>query len=217
VHLGDPLGIGNVSRSNPHSRIVARGGSCAEQADHVAVGVGEQCQPPLVGQGDQVQSLGAAEFLGPPERGVHVVDVEVHDYSGVRAVRAGLPDPAHRLVAGAVDQRVRLVENVDPPVALLTEDVTWSMPPSTEWYSGVDAVMDFAVRVPLTSCGSWRHVPISANAQPAVAFYLRHEDGQAHLRWSITVLTLRDDRIAGLTSFLGAQHFDLFGLPVSLP
>jgi RNA polymerase sigma-70 factor (ECF subfamily) len=31
------------------------------------------------------------------------------------------------------------------------------------------------------------------------------------------VLTLRDDRIAEITSFVGDEHFDPFGLPVSLP
>lgn len=37
------------------------------------------------------------------------------------------------------------------------------------------------------------------------------------LTWSITVLTLRGDRIAGITSFLGPEHFAAFGLPASLP
>ena len=106
--------------------------------------------------------------------------------------------------------------DADALLALLTEDVTWSMPPLRQWYTGVDSVMDFAVRVPLRSCGSWRHLAVTANGQPAVAFYLRHEGDGPHLAWSITVLTLRDDRIAELTSFLGAEHFGLFDLPPAL-
>ena len=39
-------------------------------------------------------------------------------------------------------------------------------------YRGLEAVMDFAVRLPLTTCGSWRHLPVSANGQAAVASYL---------------------------------------------
>lgn len=58
--------------------------------------------------------------------------------------------------------------DADALVALLTEDVTWSMPPMPHWYRGLAAVTDFASRVPLTGCGTWRHVPTSANGQPAV-------------------------------------------------
>ena len=107
--------------------------------------------------------------------------------------------------------------DTDALVALLTEDVTWSMPPMAHWYRGLDAVTDFAVRVPLTGCGSWRHLPVGANGQPAVAFYLWDDDAGTHLRWSITVLTLRGTKIADLTSFLGPEHFEPFGLPESLP
>jgi RNA polymerase sigma-70 factor, ECF subfamily len=60
-------------------------------------------------------------------------------------------------------------------VALLTEDVTWSMPPLVHWYQGIEAVTDFAVQVPLTRCPSWRHLPTSANGQPAIAFYVGND------------------------------------------
>jgi RNA polymerase sigma-70 factor (ECF subfamily) len=106
--------------------------------------------------------------------------------------------------------------DADALVALLTEDVTWSMPPMPHWYRGVDAVMDFAVSVPLTTCGSWRHLPTSANGQPAVACYLWDEAAGAHLCWSINVLTLRGERISEITSFIGREHFTAFGLPGSL-
>ena len=101
-------------------------------------------------------------------------------------------------------------------VALLTEDVTWAMPPLPHWYRGISAVMDFAVQVPLTRCPSWRYLPLSANAQPAVAFYLGERPEGVHAAWSVTVLTLREGSICGLVSFLGAEHFPRFGLPGSL-
>jgi RNA polymerase sigma-70 factor, ECF subfamily len=107
--------------------------------------------------------------------------------------------------------------DADGLVALLTKDVTWSMPPLPHWYHGIDAVTDFAVELPLTRCGSWRHVPTSANGQPAVGCYLRTGDSGAYLAWSIDVLTLRGDRIAEITAFVGAEHFAPFGLPASLP
>jgi len=107
--------------------------------------------------------------------------------------------------------------DADALVALLTEDVTWSMPPLPHWYRGLGPVTDFAVRVPLTGCGSWRHLSTSANGQPAVACYLSAVGTGAHDAWSINVLTLRGPRIAEVTSFIGREHFTLLGLPVSLP
>ncbi|WP_130345053.1 sigma-70 family RNA polymerase sigma factor [Herbihabitans rhizosphaerae] len=107
--------------------------------------------------------------------------------------------------------------DADALVALLTEDVTWSMPPLPHWYTGLDAVTDFLVKVPLGSCGSWRHITTSANGQPAVAGYLRAEDDGEHVGWAIDVLTLRDGRISEVTSFIGREHFVAFGLPTSLP
>lgn len=105
--------------------------------------------------------------------------------------------------------------DADALVALLTEDVTWSMPPLPHWYAGRDAVLDFARTMPLTSCGSWRHATVAANGQPAVANYLRADDTGPYLPWSITVLTVRDGRIAQLTSFLDSTLFPVFGLPAT--
>jgi RNA polymerase sigma-70 factor (ECF subfamily) len=107
--------------------------------------------------------------------------------------------------------------DADALVAMLTEDVTWSMPPMAHWYRGIEAVTDFAVQVPLTRCPSWRYRPMTANSQPAVAFYLGDDQSGPHHAWSITVLTFRDEHIAEITSFLGAEHFPSFALPTSLP
>ena len=38
------------------------------------------------------------------------------------------------------------------------------MPPLPHWYAGLTAVPDFALRMPLTSCGSWRHRPAARTA-----------------------------------------------------
>lgn len=89
--------------------------------------------------------------------------------------------------------------------------------PLPHWYRGIAAVTDFAVRVPMTACGSWRHRPVTANGQAAVASYSRTGDEGPYHCWSINLLTLRDDRIAEITSFLGPHHFEAFGLPASLP
>ncbi len=105
----------------------------------------------------------------------------------------------------------------DGLIALLTADVTWSMPPRPSWYRGLPAVTDFAVAVPLTSCGSWRHRSTSANGQPAVAAYLGADQAGPFVGWSVDVLTLRGDRIAEITSFIGLEHFTRLGLPAEWP
>jgi RNA polymerase sigma-70 factor (ECF subfamily) len=110
------------------------------------------------------------------------------------------------------------LEHGDAPalVALLTEDVTWSMPPLPAWYAGLAAVTDFAVRIPMSTCGSWRHLATVANAQPAIVCYRRANGDDTYRAWSLNVLTLRDDRIAGITSFLAPTLFPRFGLPATL-
>ncbi|RVX39261.1 RNA polymerase ECF family sigma subunit [Nonomuraea polychroma] len=144
-----------------------------------------------------------------------------------RIVAERVPSPSQQQTLRAIgDSRVREIvagyaaalERGDARalVALLTEDVTWSMPPMPHWYRGLAAVTDFATRVPLTSCGSWRHLPAHANGQPAVACYLWDDAAGAHVAWSINVLTLRGERISEITSFIGREHFPLFGLPASL-
>ncbi|MFI7298678.1 sigma-70 family RNA polymerase sigma factor [Streptomyces sp. NPDC050121] len=144
-----------------------------------------------------------------------------------RLLAARVPDVSQQQTLRMVgDARVREVAasfatalergDTDALVALLTEDVTWSMPPLAQWYAGVDAVMDFATAVPLTRCPSWRYRLTSANGQPAVAFYVGAAPDVMHGAWSLTVLTLRQERVAEIVSFLGAEHVVDFGLPEAL-
>lgn len=94
-------------------------------------------------------------------------------------------------------------------VSLLTDDVTWAMPPLPHWYSGRPAVTAFAEAVPLSRCGAWRlSDPLTVNAQPAVGCYL---EGRP---WAVNVFTMRDARISAITSFIGEEHFRAVGLPV---
>nr|WP_198664100.1 RNA polymerase subunit sigma-70 [Jiangella endophytica] len=103
--------------------------------------------------------------------------------------------------------------DLDGFVALLTDDVTWAMPPLPHWYQGRRAVTEFAAAVPMSPrCPSWQYRLVRANARPAVAFWLGPEPGAPHEPWSLTVLDTRDGRISGLTSFLDATVLDAFGL-----
>jgi RNA polymerase sigma-70 factor (ECF subfamily) len=119
-------------------------------------------------------------------------------------------DGVARLVTGYVDAW----ERNDPHafVSLLTEDATFSMPPRPERYRGRAAIARFVVDEPMTV--AWRLLPIVANGQLAFGCYTPDEHGwHAH---SIDVLTVRDDRIAGITAFLRPSLLSRFGLPERL-
>jgi RNA polymerase sigma-70 factor (ECF subfamily) len=133
-----------------------------------------------------------------------------------------------------VRQYADAMENgdIDALVGMLTEDVTWSMPPVPTWFRGLGPVRDFLLRYPLTD--RWRHRPTGANGQPAVAGWLYDEEVSRFIPASIDVLTLSADgeRIAAVTGFLtadlvgadeagrwisGAELFARFGLPADPP
>jgi RNA polymerase sigma-70 factor (ECF subfamily) len=114
--------------------------------------------------------------------------------------------------------------------AMLTDDVTWSMPPVPTWFTGREAALDFLVRYPLTD--RWKHRPVRASAQLAVACYVYDEDSGGYLPGAIDVLTLKGDKIAAVVGFLtadilgpqeagdwgrGAQLFGRFGVPADPP
>jgi RNA polymerase sigma-70 factor, ECF subfamily len=139
-----------------------------------------------------------------------------------RARATSLPRPSEPLDARARALAGRYADalrrgDTEALVAMLTEDVTWSMPPLRGWYAGLPAVRDFAECVPMGSCGRWRHLSTTANAQPAMASYLCPPGADVFGAWSIDVLTVRADRISAITSFIGATHFAAFGLPEVYP
>ncbi|MGH3239575.1 MAG: sigma-70 family RNA polymerase sigma factor [Spirillospora sp.] len=100
--------------------------------------------------------------------------------------------------------------DVDALVTLLADDVRFTMPPLPAWFDGRDDVVRFlAERVFETP---WRLVPVRANGQPAFGCYQRRPDGR-FLIGAINVLSVRDGRITGLSSFLDPALYPLFGLP----
>jgi len=124
------------------------------------------------------------------------------------------PTPAQqRLLQRYLDVWQRL----DPEglAALLKEDVTVTMPPSLEWFSGRTAVMSF---FRAWKCNGLRLVPTGANGLPAFAVYER-TGGQWAAR-SIHVLTLAQELISTITVFgppIGPNLFPSFGHPLILP
>lgn len=129
---------------------------------------------------------------------------------------------------GIVERYADAIErgDTDMLISMLTEDATWSMPPIPTWFRGHEAVREFLVRYPLTE--RWRHRPVRANAQLAVGCYLFDQASGGYVAAVLDVLTMRGQKIAGVTGFLtaqtlaaphsggwvaGAELFSRFGLP----
>ena len=124
------------------------------------------------------------------------------------------PDsPAEQVL---VAKFVRAYESgdVDELVALLTADVSVSMPPIPLEYQGRDVVTRFYASV-FHRARNYDLVPTRANGQLAFGAYLRAPTGIRHGA-GLLVLTLVGDRISALTRF-DNDVLPSFGLPRSLP
>jgi RNA polymerase sigma-70 factor (ECF subfamily) len=105
-------------------------------------------------------------------------------------------------------------DDVDSVVGLLVEDATWSMPPLSTWYRGLDAIRVFLAEHPLRL--RWRHVPTAANGQPAVLCYAWDEQAGLFRAHALDVLSFAGSRIAAVDAFLDPAVFPRFGLPLEL-
>ncbi|MFB7721177.1 sigma-70 family RNA polymerase sigma factor [Nocardia sp. NPDC056100] len=118
-----------------------------------------------------------------------------------------------------VDDFVAAFESYD--MAALTEllkaDVALSMPPFSLWVSGPENVAQFMLTTG-SACRDSRMIPLGANGMPAFGHYKPSADEPGvWVPWSITVLELDGDRIAGLNFFLDTDRlFPLFGLAPEL-
>jgi RNA polymerase sigma-70 factor (ECF subfamily) len=94
-------------------------------------------------------------------------------------------------------------------VALLHDDITMSMPPSPTWLRGVAAASAFLAARPFTrlSKSTLRAVPLAANGQPALVFYV---DGGLH---SLEVLRFREGRVVEVHHFCDVASLAAFELP----
>ena len=160
------------------------------------------------------------------------------------SVRDRKPEPSQQATLARLgEQRIAAIArqyadaiesgDVDTLISMLTQDASWSMPPTPTWFRGRAAVRDFLVRYPLRE--TWRHRVTSANGQPAVAGYLFDPDRRVFVPWVIDVLTFEGESISAVTAFFtaeglgpagggraqggwvpGAEYFPRFGLPASV-
>ena len=124
-------------------------------------------------------------------------------------------DPAGRAL---LDRYATAFQNADVPavVQLLREDAVFEMPPQPTWFTGRETIGRFLRARVLTEPGRFQMIAVAANGQPALAAYLRDDDGtyRAH---SICVLTITASRIARVTSFNDPGLFAAFALPQAAP
>jgi len=127
------------------------------------------------------------------------------------------PEPLDDAQRALLDRYVDAFERYDMPslTALLHEDVRWNMPPYALWLQTHDDVERWCLG-PGIGCRGSRLVPVMANGSQAYGQYKPSPDGGFE-PWSLQVLELSGDRIAGITFFLDtARMFPLFGLPLRL-
>jgi RNA polymerase sigma-70 factor (ECF subfamily) len=141
------------------------------------------------------------------QRARGAVDQRLPDRSQQATLRSLGEERVRQLVADFVDAWDRA--DIDAIVALLAEDVMFSMPPSRSWYRGEGAIEAF---VPAGPPGRWRIVPTRANGQLAFGAYRWDSGFGTHRAAVLDVLALRDHRIAQITAFATPTAFARFDL-----
>jgi RNA polymerase sigma-70 factor (ECF subfamily) len=102
--------------------------------------------------------------------------------------------------------------DMDALTALLHDDAKWSMPPYELWLQTNEDVVKWCLG-PGIGCQGSRLIPTMANGMFAFGQYKPDPDGGL-APWSLQVVELSGDGIAGITFFLDTQRFfPLFGLP----
>jgi RNA polymerase sigma-70 factor, ECF subfamily len=142
------------------------------------------------------------------------------------AIDERLPDPSQQVTLRALgDRRLRaIVErfadsfergDVGAILALLTDDVTFAMPPYPEWCGGKEAVAGSWL-MPSGPPASLRYAPTRANGQLALGVYRMEADTGDYVPIALDVLTLRAGLVAAVTAFRDSSIFGRFNLPVRL-
>src|SRR5215469_9476020 len=160
----------------------------------------------------------AAGILGTTQAAVN---------SALIRARAGLrpdtdphdvPLPRSAAEAAVVERFVDALERLDLDrlVALLTDDARLAMPPEAVELRGPLAIAAFHRELPYWG-QDVKLVPTRANNQPAFAYYLADPCAPVWRANGLVVLTLRGNRVCGLTRFGAGGLLARFGLPRTLP
>ena len=128
------------------------------------------------------------------------------------------PPPGSPEERDLVDRFTRAYQDGDVAaiVALLTEDISATMPPLAVEYHGRDLVARFLASTGLRPGRRSRLIPTRANGQPAFGLYVQDPQAGISHAAGLLVLTLTGDKVCGMTGF-DTSVPPLFGLPRTLP
>jgi RNA polymerase sigma-70 factor (ECF subfamily) len=98
--------------------------------------------------------------------------------------------------------------DVDTVVSMLAEDAAFTMPPMARWFQGLDGIRGFLEMSSMTGEWGWRALPVTANGQPALAFYSWDEEQQARVPFAINVLTFEGEKIREVDAFILRASMD---------
>ena len=125
------------------------------------------------------------------------------------ATRAADPDLLRRYLAAW--------ETKDPDAlaGLLREDAMMTMPPLPTWLDGRAAIREFAAGL-MAQLGPQRGRVIEIAGGTGVAFWVQPPGHPRFVAASVSAVTMGDGGIATVDTFLGAERFPRFGLPLEL-
>jgi RNA polymerase sigma-70 factor (ECF subfamily) len=147
--------------------------------------------------------------------------------SGLQRARARLDDvsaaedriaePSDPATRALIDQYVAAFETADVPALtrLLTDQVVMEMPPVPLWFVGPQHYGQFIDRVYRMNGPHWRMLRTTANGQPAVGAYVRH-DTDAYQAHTLQVFSVTPSGISRNVVFWDPHLFELFGLPATV-
>ncbi len=143
------------------------------------------------------------------QRARKTIDERLPAQSQQETLRALGDEQLRKVVEDYMDAMAR--GDVEAVVAMLAEDAAWSMPPMATWYHGHAALRRFLEMGPLSGAWRWKHVPTTANGQPASGAYTWREDEGCYLPFALDVLTLSADgsKITQVTSFIARSGDEL--------
>jgi RNA polymerase sigma-70 factor (ECF subfamily) len=230
VPLGEPLSEGAWIQPVPDGRVLPADVDPAEvavsrESVRLAFVAALQTLPPrqravlILREVLRWRAAEVAELLDTTVASVNSALQRARTALAARNVATGGPahpmDEAQRkLLARYVDAFERY--DLDALTSLLYEDATWSMPPYELWLQSHDEIRRWCLG-PGIGCRGSRLVPAAANGSPAFAHYKPGEAPGSLEPWSLQVLEISGDRIAGITFFLDSERlFPLFGMPPRL-
>lgn len=141
-------------------------------------------------------------------------------------IRERLPDRSQQVAARALsDPRlseisasfIAAMESGDERaiVALLSEDVSFEMPPYRAWSRGREAVARSWL-IPTATPPGLKLLPAPMNGQLGFGVYALSSDRTAYLPAVLDVVSLEGDRISRVVAFRTAEAFERFGLPPAI-